>query len=63
MCACPLSSTDAISILFLVILQVSEYLGHSSLMLRYVLNAEESRFFQTSKMKEFEVNFEGKRMQ
>ena len=29
-------------------------------MLRYVPNAEESLCFQTSKMKEFEVDFEGK---
>ena len=32
----------------------------SNLMLRYIPNAEESRCFQLPKMKEFELDFEGK---
>ena len=35
----------------------------SSLMSRYVLNAEDSQCFQPSKMKKCEVDFEERRMQ
>ena len=35
----------------------------SSLMSRYVLNVEDLQCFQPSKMKECEVDFEGRRLQ
>ena len=65
MCSCPFSTTDAISSLFF-----GDFAGLcvpqplcSSLMTSCVLNAEDLQCFQPSKMKEYEVDFEGRRMQ
>ena len=58
MCAGPLSFTNSITSLFLVISQVlcMRQPITSSLMSRYVLNAEDSQCFQPSKMKKCEVD-------
>ena len=58
MCAGPLSFTNSISSLFLVFSQVFcvPQPISSSLMLRYVPNAEDSQCFQPSKMNKGEVD-------
>ena len=60
----PLNTTDTISSLLLVILQVCVPQPiSSSLMSRYVLSAEDLKCFQPSKMKKCEVDFEERRIQ